>query len=330
MMNNYELLKVNVYDDTYIIKDAHNKLIKEYKNSDLKEKQNIEKFTAINDAYKVLNNKKTRLEYDRQLYNDYLDLNYKTDNIVNIAYLYYRNDEKKEAINLLLNINKHHKSYFDSVILLSRIYKDNEIIDNNINKNKYNNSEKILLNLYHEYKDNDNLYKAIILIELIDLYCLINDINKVNLYMNEINSIYLSDKKELKYIENRKKELKKKHKDIEKSNDKNNYDDKSNIEVTKSDNDKIEIKEIIKDFINIVNFEIDNGFTEKIKINRKLERFRNDLVKKLDEILNTNNKNNQIKYLEESLKLIDNALKDIGEEIVALKNIKEKFEKIKL
>ena len=77
-----------------------------------------------------------------------------------------------------------------------------------------------------------------------------------------------------------------------------------------------------------MNYEIDNGFTEKIKINRKLEQFRSNLVEKLNSTLTISSKNEQSKYLKEVLKLIDDSIKDIGQEIIALKNIKEEAKKI--
>lgn len=334
MISKYELLGVNLYDDIYIIKDAYNKLIRKYKNIDLI------KYTNITEAYDTLKNKKSRSEYDIELYNDYIDLKYKTYNIVNVAYIYYRNNDDEEAIKLLLNIKSKDKYYFDAAILLSNIYKETVKFEKNesseyIRKNQYNYSENVLLRIYEEYKDNNNFKKAIVLIELIDLYCLMNNMQRVELFINEINVIHLFDRNEVRYIENKKKELKKKYKHVNIENkiikeetEPSEKFDELDFAVLKVDNNNEEIKRTIEELIEVVNYEIDNGFTEKIKINRKLERFKGQVVKELTEMLVSNSKNNQIRDVNKVLKLVDNAIEDIGEEIVALKNIKEKSQEI--
>lgn len=318
MITKYECLNVNFYDDIHIIKESANKLIRQYK------KKDIIKYTEINEAYDVLKNEKTRLNYDKELYDEYINpySKFKVEDIVSVAYLCYRCNEENQALKLLNNIKYDDKNHFEAVILMSKIYKQifaYTTKNKNIYKvkNHYEEAEDLLIKEYERYKNTSQINKARLLIELIELYYLMDNIEKVEIYINCMNNITLSKESELKYLKNKQKELQKKYKNI-------SLDTKEEVEVgiSKSIEKFEETYDLLKDFINYIEDEINNGFTEKIKINRKLERFKDQSIYEIESVLDKKSKLQVKKSLDNILTNIDKITKEINEKIQALEKIR--------
>lgn len=318
MITKYECLNVNFYDDIYIIKESASKLIRQYK------KRDIIKYTEINEAYDVLKNEKTRLNYDKELYDEYINpySKLKVKDIVSVAYLYYRCNEEEQALKLLNNIKFEDKNHFEAVILISKIYKQivtYTIEDKNTykRKNHYEDAEDVLIKEYERYKNSSQINKARLLIELIELYYLMNNTEKVEIYTDFINNITLSKESEVKYLKNRQKELEKKYKNI-------SLDIKEEVEVgiSKSINKFEEIYDLLKEFINYIEDEINNGFTEKIKINRKLDRFKDQSIYEIENLLDKKSKSEIKKGLETILTNIEKITREVDEKVQVLEKIR--------
>lgn len=318
MITKYECLNVNFYDDIYIIKESASKLIRQYK------KRDIIKYTEINEAYDVLKNEKTRLNYDKELYDEYINpySKLKVKDIVSVAYLYYRCNEEEQALKLLNNIKFEDKNHFEAVILISKIYKQivtYTIEDKNTykRKNHYEDAEDVLIKEYERYKNSSQINKARLLIELIELYYLMNNTEKVEIYTDFINNITLSKESEVKYLKNRQKELEKKYKNI-------SLDIKEEVEVgiSKPINKFEEIYDLLKEFINYIEDEINNGFTEKIKINRKLDRFKDQSIYEIENLLDKKSKSEIKKGLETILTNIEKITREVDEKVQVLEKIR--------
>ena len=165
MKDYYEILQVNKNASPEVIDKVYKMLVKKYHpdlSPDEKKDYAEEKIKLINEAYDILSDKEKRADYDKNLENNFVDIE-KYNLIINENIKL-----KNELNNIKIKINNYNNYYNNNLKNNFNNYSNNNY---NTNNNYKYNSEKNNNNYYYEKNQNSNNYK--------------NDIN--NIYYNNFN-----------------------------------------------------------------------------------------------------------------------------------------------
>ena len=156
MKNYYEILEVNKKASPEIIDKVYKMLVKKYHpdlQPDEKKQEAEKKIKLINEAYSVLSDKNKRDIYDKELQNNFIDIN--EYNLIINENIKLKNELNniKTKINYHNNINSNYDNYYSNT--QTQNYYNGA---NNFNYNYTRNTSSQTNNQHYTYKSNNNYY----------------------------------------------------------------------------------------------------------------------------------------------------------------------------